>query len=410
VVRGGASAATRLPGPFGGAIYDAADRLLAVGALTLSWDAEGRLTEVDDPAAGRTQYTWTARGLLAGVDGPSTALAFGYDALHRRLETADGGVSTDWLHDGLTPLVERRQGAVHATRLVGPELDRLWARTGPAGRRWPIDDMLGSPIAWVDDAGTVVTRATYGPFGESSLTGEAQPIGFTGREQDRPDLLHFRARPYVPSLQRFISEDPIDEPGAHRYTYAGNAPLGGVDPLGLYTIIIHGGPPFSRTPIVNGHGGNRGLNTMADFLLLAGEPIAVFTAGQLDEAAAAAAANCRDGKPVHLIGHSMGGATAIDVALSLARKGILVSDISTIDAFRPRVTSLPYDITALNFYQTRSVPAGGPLGGRKTNPLPSQHIGGLGGYAHSTITSASSVQLPILGMVLGHRVPCTFTR
>jgi RHS repeat-associated protein len=256
----------------------------------------------------------------------------------------------------------------------------------------------------------VVTRATYGPFGESSTTGEAQPVGFTGREQDGPDLLYFRARQYVPSLQRFISEDPIDEPGGHRYTYANNAPLSGVDPLGLYTIIIHGGPPSSRQPIVASQGSNAGLNTLADFLLLAGEPIGVYTAGQMDDALVDARSQCRAGNPVHLVGHSMGGTSVIDIAWSLARMGILVSDITAIDAFRPRVGSMPPGITTLNYYQTQHPPAGIALSGRKVNPGGSQLVSNLPDYTHSTITSDHRVQVSTLKMILGHRVPCTLTR
>ncbi len=407
VMRGGSSAATRLPAAFTGAVYDEADRLLAAGPRTLSWDAEGRMIELDDAVAGRTRYTWNARGQLVRVDGPSAQLAFDYDGLDRRVEAVDGSVVTEWLHDGLTPLVERRQGAGHATRLVGPELDRLWARTGPAGRRWPLDDMLGSPIAWTDDAGRVVTRATYGPFGESSVTGETQPIGFTGREQDRPDLLHFRARPYVPSLQRFISEDPVDEPGGHRYTYAGNAPLSGVDPLGLYTIIIHGGPASSREPIVGNQGSNIGLNMLANFLDSVGEPLGVYTAGQLDQAMSAAQDRCRRGQPVHLVGHSMGGTVVIDIAWTLALRGILVSDLTAIDAFNPRMTMAPPGITALSFYQTQHPPAGAPLGGRKVNSWQNQLVSGLVGYTHLTITSEPRVQTQVRSMILGHQVPCT---
>jgi RHS repeat-associated protein len=410
VAQGGSWAATRLPAPLAAAVYDPADRPLALGARTLSWDAEGRLIEVDDPATGPVRYTWNARGQLIGHDSPSGRLAFRHDGVDRRAETVDGGLATEWLHDGLTPALERRQGAVHATRLAGPGLDEIWARTGPAGRRWPLTDMVGSPIAWVGDDGAVVTRAVYGPFGDAAITGEPQPTGFTGREQDRPDLLHFRARPYVPSLRRFVSEDPLEAPAGNLYAYADNAPLSGVDPLGLYTVIVHGGLPSLGPNGSWDQGGNYGLNNLADFLDWAGEPVGVYNSAQAGLASRAARAACLSGQPVHLIGHSLGGAAAIDIAWQLAARGIYVSDLTAIDAFRARHTSAPPGVLTYSFYQRQGMPRGRPLGGRKANPFDDQLISGLPGNPHLTITDHPRVATTMMRLALFHNVPCVVVR
>ena len=63
----------------------------------------------------------------------------------------------------------------------------------------------------------------------------------TGRENDQPvlsgvegGLYYYRARYYSPTLQRFISEDPIGlDGGINFYVYVGNNPITRVDPFGL---------------------------------------------------------------------------------------------------------------------------------------------------------------------------------
>jgi RHS repeat-associated protein len=83
----------------------------------------------------------------------------------------------------------------------------------------------------------VRTEYTYEPFGRSIVTGvsNTNPFQYTGRENDGTGLFYFRARYYHPTLQRFISEDPIEFGGgdANLYAYVGNSPVNLVDPTGL---------------------------------------------------------------------------------------------------------------------------------------------------------------------------------
>ena len=51
---------------------------------------------------------------------------------------------------------------------------------------------------------------------------------------DIPDFLYMRARYYIPSLGRFINEDPIGLAGGlNLYGYVGNNPINLIDPIGL---------------------------------------------------------------------------------------------------------------------------------------------------------------------------------
>src|SRR5881296_3857882 len=77
----------------------------------------------------------------------------------------------------------------------------------------------------------------YEPFGKTTATGatSSSTFQYTGRENDGTGLYYYRARYYNPTLQRFISEDPIGFGGGspNLYSYVSNSPTNGSDPSGL---------------------------------------------------------------------------------------------------------------------------------------------------------------------------------
>jgi RHS repeat-associated protein len=57
---------------------------------------------------------------------------------------------------------------------------------------------------------------------------------YTARENDGTGLYYYRARYYMPSCGRFISEDPIGtQGGINLYGYVGGDPINATDPMGL---------------------------------------------------------------------------------------------------------------------------------------------------------------------------------
>src|SRR5262249_39537248 len=101
---------------------------------------------------------------------------------------------------------------------------------------------------------------TYEPFGSVSASGLAgsNPYQYTSRENDNTGFYFYRARYYNPTLQRFVSEDPIEFYGrdVNLYAYTGNKPITYVYPIG-YTAInrtIDGATPkvfrFPRLPVL----------------------------------------------------------------------------------------------------------------------------------------------------------------
>ncbi|HEY7065844.1 MAG TPA: RHS repeat-associated core domain-containing protein [Chloroflexota bacterium] len=235
---------TTLPAAMTGTtIYDAANRLQVWNGTPLHYDANGNLdcenwnSGTSTCVSGATAYTWNARNQLASVAQSATTTSFAYDALGRRQSRTVGTSTTSFLYDGLNPIQEQVSGSATATMLTGLGIDEYFARTESTTTRSLLADALGSTVALMPPSGTA-TEYSYEPFGKTATSGvtiTSNPFQFTGREQDGTGAYHFRARYYHPTFQRFISEDPFEFSGgdANLYSYAGNAPTGYRDPLGL---------------------------------------------------------------------------------------------------------------------------------------------------------------------------------
>jgi RHS repeat-associated protein len=168
---------------------------------------------------------------------------FGYDGLGRRVSKTVNGANTEFLYDGLNPVQELSGGSIVANLLTGLGIDEFVSRTEGGNPSTLLTDALGSTVALTDGTGTVQTEYTYEPFGAVTTTGagNSNAYQYTGREQDGTSLLYYRARYYSPTLQRFISEDPIGLSGGDNnlYAYVSNNPLRLRDPLGLWGSEVH---------------------------------------------------------------------------------------------------------------------------------------------------------------------------
>ena len=109
-------------------------------------------------------------------------------------------------------------------------------------------DMLGSPVARTNAAGTVQSRRHYKPFGDT-YEAPSYDIGYTGHKYDNDlGLSYMQARYYDPVIGRFYSNDPVDTiehlggvggiHGFNRYAYANNNPYKFVDPDGRSSVDL----------------------------------------------------------------------------------------------------------------------------------------------------------------------------
>ena len=110
-------------------------------------------------------------------------------------------------------------------------------------------DNLGSIDTITNEAGEIVQRLAYKPFGErligsvlnqSSENKAVTKRGFTGHEHiNEFNLIHMNGRVYDPIIGRFLSADPniqaqYDTQSYNRYSYVKNNPLKYTDPSGFF--------------------------------------------------------------------------------------------------------------------------------------------------------------------------------
>jgi RHS repeat-associated protein len=102
-------------------------------------------------------------------------------------------------------------------------------------------DAVGNVRVVTDQAGNVIERHDYLPFGEEINPTGSQTKRFTGKERDaETGLDYFGARYYGSKIGRFTSVDPnldakralLDPQEWNRYAYGRNNPLRFVDPDG----------------------------------------------------------------------------------------------------------------------------------------------------------------------------------
>jgi RHS repeat-associated protein len=213
------------------ASYDGSNQLASWNGITASSDSRGNLTYDPTNAA---SYTWNERNQLASAAGTGSS-SFGYDGLGRRVSRTSGGVTTQYLYDGLN-VARELSTAGNAELLSGLGVDDWFGRTQSSATVAMLRDALGSTIGLVNAGGAIATSYGYEPFGATAASGAASSNShrFTGREQDPTGLYYLRNRYYNPMLGRFLSPDPIGIAGGiNLYAYTFDDPMNWVDPLGL---------------------------------------------------------------------------------------------------------------------------------------------------------------------------------
>jgi RHS repeat-associated protein len=103
------------------------------------------------------------------------------------------------------------------------------------------NDGLGSVVAATNEAGAVLWRKDYAPFGEQiDTTPETERTAYTGKQHDDvTGLTNFGARNFDPEIGRFMSVDPVgfvedNTMSFNRYLYVNNNPYKYVDPDGEF--------------------------------------------------------------------------------------------------------------------------------------------------------------------------------
>ena len=236
------------------AIGDTLTRPGTQGTQTLTWDAEGRLAAVAEPATG----TAPARGTsyLHDADG---------NLLIRRTSTGDGDGDTV-LYLGTTEVrltVKGTNRIISGTRSYAFGSQTVAVRTatlGTSGTKltWMVADVQGTANVSMDPDTQAVTKRYSTPFGEPRGTDPAwvDDKTFLGKPADPATALtHLGAREYDPAIGRFLSVDSVLNPAAalslNGYSYTENNPVTLSDPSGLSSQCTYPAGSFAQVTCTN---------------------------------------------------------------------------------------------------------------------------------------------------------------
>jgi RHS repeat-associated protein len=208
--------------------------------------------------AGSFFYTYDADGnLIAKSDGNQT-WTHDYDDLNRLVRSSGPDGVVDFVYNGLGFLVKTITNGVERNHQVDPAgLGNLVAEydaTGNLVNRYVHGlgliaknsdfysfDGNGNTSELTDPTGAILNVYAHEPFGKPlyALENTENDFRFAGQFGVRrvdDDLLFMRNRFYMPSLGRFLSEDPIGLAGGdvNLLRYVQNDPVNWVDPEGLY--------------------------------------------------------------------------------------------------------------------------------------------------------------------------------
>jgi len=214
-----------------GFTYTAAGQVEGHGDKALTWDYQGRLTEVSWSGGAEQHFFGADEKRVARVlngDGVTHYVAPGYDvrdgigylyvdvAGHKVARLASPGLAAqvlgDPVPDGVVNAgdawVARRSGE-EPGRMLRSAARRMLVEAQPEAT-YLFDNHLGTPVLATDGEGAMLGRRAYYPTGalRDGATGFVDAYGFHGAERDPSGFDRRDFRAYDPATGRWLSLDP----------------------------------------------------------------------------------------------------------------------------------------------------------------------------------------------------------
>ncbi|MFZ5797875.1 MAG: RHS repeat domain-containing protein [Thermodesulfobacteriota bacterium] len=222
-----------------GYTVNAMNQYRQAGSFTYSYDPDGNLTGKTN-GVDSWSYEYNDDNRLIRSTGPDGITEYIYNGLGQLATVVENGVEKHFLvdpigfgnvvgeYDDTGNLVSRY---THGLGLVAKD------------QHFYTFDGNGNTSELTDPAGNIVNFYVYEPFGKilhevESTDNAFRFVGQFGIMRMADDLLYMRNRFYMPSLGRFMAEDPIGLAGGDVsfYRYVQNNPVNRIDPWGLATV------------------------------------------------------------------------------------------------------------------------------------------------------------------------------
>lgn len=196
-----------------------------------------------------TLQTTSAVDLTLDVIGtfarPVDTYHYTYDSSGLRTSKAADGGATEFTWDqsgGLPLLIEQTTGTTTSYLIYGPGGLPIYQIRADGSVLYFHHDQLGSTRLLTNSSGNSYGTMTYGAYGQT-LTDttpwylERPLLGYNAQYTDtETNLTYLRARYYDPTTGQFMTMDPLVASTQEAYGYAGNNPINGTDPLGLFGL------------------------------------------------------------------------------------------------------------------------------------------------------------------------------